>query len=313
MAGWDASQLPVLSGRTAIVTGSNSGIGWRIARQLAVHGARVVLACRDVTRAEQAAMRIRQTGPPVEVEVQLLDLADMSAIRAFAEHWRDPLHVLVNNAAVMAPPKRARTRDGFELQFGTNHLGHFVLTGLLLPALLRAVNPRVVTVSSKAHFNGRDDLIHANENGRYRPLRGYSNSKLANLLFALELQRRATAHGVALSSTAAHPGMCATGLYVDPEGLGAKPLVRTFGPPFAKVFLQSAAAGATAPLYAASVAEPGSYTGPQRIRETRGQIGPAKLSRLAQDTSLARRLWSVSEDLTGFRYPWPAEVRISGS
>jgi NAD(P)-dependent dehydrogenase (short-subunit alcohol dehydrogenase family) len=313
MAGWDASQLPVLSARTAVVTGSNSGIGWQVARQLAIHGARVVLACRDMTRAAHAATRIRQIGPPVEVDVQLLDLADMSAIRAFAERWHGPLHLLVNNAGVMAPPKRASTRDGFELQFGTNHLGHFVLTGLLLPALLRAVDPRVVTVSSAAHHSGRDDVIHANENGTYRPHQAYSNSKLANLLFALELQRRAAAHGVALASTAAHPGMCATGLYVDPEGIGANPFVRTLGPPFGKVFLQSAAAGATAPLYAATVADPGSYTGPQHIRETRGPIGPAKLSRLAQDTSLARRLWSVSEDLTGFRYPWPADVRVNGS
>jgi NAD(P)-dependent dehydrogenase (short-subunit alcohol dehydrogenase family) len=305
MAGWDASQLPVLSGRTAIVTGANSGIGWHIARELAAHGARVVLACRDVTRAKQAAERIRNGGPPVDVDVELLDLADMSSVRAFAAHWRAPLHLLVNNAGVMAPPHRSTTRDGFELQFGTNHLGHFVLTGLLLPSLLRAETPRVVTVSSVAHFSGRDDVVQANDNGTYRAQQAYSNSKLANLLFALELQRRANAHHVKLSSTAAHPGMCSTGLYVDPEGIGANRLVRTMGPAFGKVFLQSASAGASAPLYAAAAAEPGSYTGPQRFRETRGPIGPAKVSRLARDKSLARRLWSVSEDLTGFRYPWP--------
>jgi len=305
MAGWDASQLPVLSGRTAIVTGANSGIGWHIARELAAHGARVVLACRDVTRAKQAAERIRNGGPPVEVDVELLDLADMSSVRAFAAHWRAPLHLLVNNAGVMAPPHRSATRDGFELQFGTNHLGHFVLTGLLLPALLRADSPRVVTVSSVAHFGGRDDVVQANDNGTYRGQQAYSNSKLANLLFALELQRRANAHKVKLSSTAAHPGMCSTGLYVDPEGVGANRLVRAVGPAFGKVFLQSASAGAAAPLYAAAAADPGSYTGPQRFRETRGPIGPAKVSRLARDKSLARRLWSVSEDLTGFRYPWP--------
>jgi len=305
MAGWDASQLPVLSGRRAIVTGANSGIGWHIAKELAAHGARVVLACRDVTRGKQAAERIRNGGPAVDIEVQPLDLSDMSSIRAFADHWHDLLHLLVNNAGVMAPPKRTTTRDGFELQFGTNHLGHFVLTGLLLPALLRAGPSRVVTMSSVAHFGGSDGVIHANENGTYRAQQSYANSKLANLLFALELQRRATAQGVPLSSTAAHPGMCATGLFVDPEGIGANPVVRTVGPPLAKVFLQSAAAGATAPLYAAVEAEPGAYTGPQRVRETRGPIGPAKMSQPAQDKSLARRLWSVSEDLTGFRYPWP--------
>jgi NAD(P)-dependent dehydrogenase (short-subunit alcohol dehydrogenase family) len=305
MAGWDASQLPVLSGRTAIVTGANSGVGWHVARELAAHGARVVLACRDVTRAKQAAERIRNGGPHVDVEVELLDLADMSSVRAFADHWRDPLHLLVNNAGVMAPPRRTATRDGFELQFGTNHLGHFVLTGLLLPALLRAGGSRVVTVSSLAHFSGREDVVHANADDSYRGSQAYANSKLANLLFALELQRRAASHGVPLSSVAAHPGLSATGLFVDPEGVGANPIVRTFGPPLAKVFVQSAAAGAQSILYAATVAPPGSYNGPQRLRETRGPVGPAKVSRLVRDEALARRLWSVSEDLTGFRYPWP--------
>jgi NAD(P)-dependent dehydrogenase (short-subunit alcohol dehydrogenase family) len=306
MAGWDASQLPVLSGRTAIVTGANSGIGWHIAKELAAHGARVVLACRDVTRAKQAAERIRNGGAPVEVDVELLDLADMASVRGFADHWRDPVHLLVNNAAVMAPPRRASTRDGFELQFGTNHLGHFVLTGLLLPALLAGAPSRVVTLSSVAHFGGRDDVVNANDNGTYRAQQAYSNSKLANLLFALELQRRATTHKVRLSSAAAHPGICATGLYIDPEGVGANRVVRAIGQPLARVFLQSASAGATSALYAAACAEPGSYTGPQHFRETRGPIGPAKISRLARDKSLARRLWSVSEDLTGFRYPWPS-------
>jgi NAD(P)-dependent dehydrogenase (short-subunit alcohol dehydrogenase family) len=305
MAGWDASQLPVLSGRTAIVTGANSGIGWHVAKELAAHGARVVLACRDVTRAKQAAERIRNGGPPVEIDIELLDLADMASVRAFAHHWRDPVHLLVNNAAVMAPPRRASTRDGFELQFGTNHLGHFVLTGLLLPALLAGAPSRVVTLSSVAHFGGRDDVVNANDNSTYRAQQAYSNSKLANLLFALELQRRAAGHKVPVSSAAAHPGMCATGLYADPEGVGANRLVRTVGQPLAKMFLQSASAGAASALFAAAAAEPGSYTGPQRFRETRGPIGPAKISRLARDKSLARRLWSVSEDLTGFRYPWP--------
>jgi len=265
----------------------------------------VVLACRDVTRAKQAAERIRNGGPHVDVEVELLDLADMSSVRAFAEHWRDPLHLLVNNAGVMAPPRRTTTRDGFELQFGTNHLGHFVLTGLLLPALLRAEASRVVTVSSLAHFSARADVVHGNVDDTYRGSQAYANSKLANLLFALELQRRAVAHRVPLSSTAAQPGLSATGLFVDPEGVGANRFVRTLGPPLAKVFVQSAAAGSVPVLYAAAMAPPGSYTGPQRLRETRGAVGPAKVSRLVRDGALARRLWSISEDLTGFRYPWP--------
>jgi NAD(P)-dependent dehydrogenase (short-subunit alcohol dehydrogenase family) len=305
MTGWDATQLPVLGGRTAIVTGANSGIGWHVAKQLARRGARIVLACRDVGRAKEAAARIQGSGPPVDVEVAELDLADMASVRAFGEGWQEPVHLLVNNAGVMAPPRRASTRDGFELQFGTNHLGHFVLTGLLLPWLLRDADARVVTVSSLSHFGGRTDVLRANDTGSYRPQRAYANSKLATLLFALELQRRAATYGVPLTSTAAHPGICATGLFADPEGIGAIRVVRTFAPAFVTVFFQSAAAGAVSVLYAATAAEPGSYTGPQRFRETRGPIGPAKTSRLAHDESLARRLWSVSEELTGFRYPWP--------
>jgi NAD(P)-dependent dehydrogenase (short-subunit alcohol dehydrogenase family) len=311
MTGWDATQLPVLSGRTAIVTGANSGVGWQVAKQLARHGARVVLACRDVGRAKQAAARIQGSGPPVDVEVAELDLADMASVRAFGESWQEPVHLLVNNAGVMAPPRRASTRDGFELQFGTNHLGDFVLTGLLLPALLRAAGARVVTVSSVVHFGGNTEVLRANDTGSYRPQRTYANSKLANLLFALELHRRAAAYGVPLTSTAAHPGMCATGLVADPAGIGAIRVVRAFGPAFVRVFFQSAAAGALPVLYAATAAAPGSYTGPQHLRETRGPIGPARLSRLAGDESLARRLWSVSEDLTGFRYPWPSQGRPS--
>src|SRR5215470_4037768 len=179
MSGWDAGQLPVLAGRTAIVTGANSGVGWQVAKQLARRGARVVLACRDVGRAKQAAARIQGSGPPVDVEVAELDLAHMASVRAFGEGWQEPVHLLVNNAAVMAPPRRASTRDGFELQFGTNHLGHFVLTGLLLPALLAGAPSRVVTLSSVAHFGGRDDVVNANDNGTYRAQQAYSNSKLA--------------------------------------------------------------------------------------------------------------------------------------
>ena len=295
----------MLVGRTAVVTGANSGIGWHTARELAAHGARVVLACRDVERGKQAADRIRNTFPHADVDVVELDLADMSSIRTFGEQWQEPLHLLVNNAGVMAPPRRAITRDGFELQFGTNHLGHFVLTGLLLPALLAAKAPRVVTVASLAHFTGREDVVNGNSGGPYRAQRTYGNSKLANLLFAMELQRRASARGLDLSSTAAHPGFAATGLVADPQGMGANPVIRVGGTVFMRLFTQSAAAGARAVLYAAVVAEPGSYTGPQRLGQTRGPIGPARLSALGRNPELARRLWEASTEFTGLRYPWP--------
>jgi NAD(P)-dependent dehydrogenase (short-subunit alcohol dehydrogenase family) len=304
MGGWGAAQIPALEGRTAVVTGANSGIGWQAAKELAARGARVVLACRDVERAKQAADRIVAACAGADVEVAELDLADMTSVRSFGEQWHDPLDLLINNAGVMAPPTRMSTRDGFELQFGTNHLGHFVLTGLLLPALLATPAPRVVTVSSVAHFSGQPDVVNGNSGGAYRAQQAYSNSKLANLLFAMELQRRADAQDLALVSTAAHPGLCATGLVADREGMGANRVVRAVGPAFVRAFTQSAAAGARSTLYAATVAEPGSYTGPQRFGETRGPVGPARLSSLASDEALARRLWAVSVELTGFRYPW---------
>ncbi|MEP7180340.1 MAG: oxidoreductase [Pseudonocardiales bacterium] len=303
---WTEDRLPSVTNRVAVVTGANSGIGWFAARELARHGMRVVLACRDVTKAEQAADRIRAGSSSADVEVAELNLASMISVQKFADWWRGPLDLLVNNAGVMAPPKPAATEDGFELQFGTNHLGHFVLTGLLLGDLLAAPAPRVVTVASIAHFGGTDSVLEGNVGETYHPQRTYSNSKLANLLFALQLQRMADERGLPVVSAAAHPGVSSTGLVSDRQGMGASPFMRNVAPLFVKAFTQSAKAGARPTLYAATAAEPGSYTGPQRFGETRGPIGPAKLSRFASDEDLARRLWLVSEELTGFRFPWPA-------
>jgi len=268
-----------------------------------------MLACRDIERGKQAADDIRNRVPDADIEVRHIDLADMTSVREFGEGYDGPLHLLVNNAGVRRPPRRAVTAHDFELQFGTNHLGHFVLTGLLLPALLVADDPRVVTVSSVAHHGGTADVLDGNAVGPYRPQRAYANSKLANLLFAFELQRRASAHGVPLTSTAAHPGFSATGLVADPEGAGANRLVRAVLPPLVTAFTQSAATGARAILFAATEAEPGSFTGPQRLHETRGPIGAAEASVLARDETLARQLWRVSEELTGFRYRWSGQHR----
>src|SRR3954447_4314433 len=204
MAGGTAHDVPDQSGGRVVVTGANSGIGFHAARELSAHGARVTLAVRDTAKGEAAAARM--TG---EVRVARLDLADLSSVRAFAETVEQPLDLLVNNAGVMATPLR-RTADGFELQVGTNHLGHFALTGLLLERLLAGDEPRVVTVSSAAHRMGRVDLGDLSfERRRYRRWTAYGQSKLANLLFAFELQRRA---GMALLSVAAHPGYAATNL-----------------------------------------------------------------------------------------------------
>jgi NAD(P)-dependent dehydrogenase (short-subunit alcohol dehydrogenase family) len=298
---WDASQLPDLTGRTAIVTGANSGIGLHTTKQLAAHGMRVVMACRNVDAATAAANSIRGGGA---VTVAKLDLASSASVREFAEAWDGPLDLLVNNAGVMAPPKLTMTDDGFELQFGTNHLGHFVLTGLLLPSLVASGAGRVVTVASVAHHGGTEAVLEGNVGGSYNAQKTYSNSKLANLLFALELHRELTAHEVPVTSTAAHPGVSATGLVGDRQGMGANPFLRVAGPIFVRVFTQSAAAGARATLFAATEGAPGSYTGPEWLGETRGPIGPARLSPFAQDEKLARRLWQVSEEMTGLRYGW---------
>jgi NAD(P)-dependent dehydrogenase (short-subunit alcohol dehydrogenase family) len=302
---WTPRQIPGLSGHTAVVTGANSGIGWAVALELAKHGARVVLACRDPARGRQAAARIVVRHAEADVEVAPLNLASMDSVREFGEKWEGPLDLLVNNAGVMAPPKRMRTENGFELQFGTNHLGHFVLTGLLLPALLQAPAARVVTVSSIAHLDGRADVLDGNA-GPYRPQPAYANSKLANLLFALQLQRNFEARGLDLTSTAAHPGVAATGLFSDSQGMGKNPLLRVIAPVATRVIFQSAASGARPVLYAATDAQPGSYSGSQWLHQTRGPVGPGTMSKLAGDPLLARRLWEASEDLTGFRYAWPS-------
>ena len=257
------------------------------------------MACRNVEAGESAAAAMKAGDA---VRVARLDLASAASVREFAETVSGPVDLLINNAGVMAPPRLSHTEDGFEKQFGTNHLGHFVLTGLLLPALIESGHGRVVTVSSVAHHGGTEAVLDGNLDEGYHPQKTYSNSKLANLLFAFELHRELTAHGLPVTSTAAHPGVSATGLVGDKEGMGASPFMRVVGPLFVKVFTQSAAAGARAVLSAATEAAPGSYTGPQRFGETRGPIGPARVSSFAQDEKLARRLWQVSEEMTGLRY-----------
>ncbi len=300
---WSPAAIPSLTGTTAVVTGANSGIGWHTAAELARHGADVTLAVRNVDKGEAAAAEMRE-GATGSVRVSRLNLASLASVREFAEAWDGPLGLLVNNAGLMAPPRYQATQDGFELQIGTNHLGHFALTGRLLPALLAAPAPRVVTVSSIAHHQGRADVVEGNPAERYNPAAAYGNSKLANLLFAVELQRRASLAGVALTSTAAHPGVASTRLFTSEQGLGAIPGVKQLAPLFLKIAFQSPKAGALPTLYAATAATPGSYTGPQTLRESRGRPGPAKLGRLASDEALAGKLWGVSEDLTGVRYEW---------
>ncbi|MES5821536.1 oxidoreductase [Streptomyces sp. RG80] len=295
---WNASQLPDLTGRTAVVTGANSGIGLAAADALARAGAHVVFAVRDPERGRTAAATL--TG---STEVRRLDLADLSSVREFAAAWEGPLDLLINNAGVMMLPEQ-RTRDGFEMQFGTNHLGHFALTNLLLPYL----TDRVVTVSSGLHRGGTgviafDDL---NQAANYNPTRAYAQSKLANLLFTLELQRRLTESGSAVRATAAHPGYAATNL----QSHAASPLSRAFMKLGNRFMAQDDKAGALPTLYAATQDLPGaSYVGPDGFQELRGAPTLVGRSAAASDPEAARRLWTVSEELTGTRFPLDAALR----
>jgi NAD(P)-dependent dehydrogenase (short-subunit alcohol dehydrogenase family) len=296
---WTPDQIGDLSGTTALVTGANSGIGLVEARELARHGADVVLAVRDTDAGDAGAERIRAAGVTGTVRVERLDLASLESVHALAERFEGPLDLLVNNAGVMAPPRRRETSDGFELQFGTNHLGHFALTGLLMPRLLQAPAPRVTTVSSIAHHAGDGAVLEGNPAQGYNPQTTYGRSKLANLLFALELQRRATASGSTLTSTAAHPGVSGTNLIASRDGLGSIPVIGALSQWGVRRLFPSPDKGAEAILFAATDAAPGSYSGPTGFREVRGPVGEARQSTLAQDATLAALLWERSEELTG--------------
>ncbi len=297
LPGFKPRDLPDLSGTRAVVTGANSGIGFHAAAALARAGAEVVLACRSTAKGAEAAKRIRG-----RVSVERLDLASQTSVREFAEGFEGSLDLLVNNAGVMTPPSYRETPEGQELQFGTNHLGHFALTGLLLPRLLKSPTPRVVTVSSIAHHRGDESVLEGNPPTSYEPSKAYGNSKLANLLFAFELHRRSEAAGSALVSTAAHPGVSATNLVGSSDGMGSNALVRATAPFFMPVLFQSSGAGANPTLWAATFGQPGSYVGPQWLMESRGRLGEAKLSRHARNEDLGRRLWDLSEATTGVTF-----------
>jgi NAD(P)-dependent dehydrogenase (short-subunit alcohol dehydrogenase family) len=286
-----SASIPDMTGRSVIVTGANSGIGRAAASQLAGAGARVILAVRSTEKGETAAASM-----PGETEVRQLDLASLDSVREFAATWKGEIDLLINNAGVMVPPL-SRTAEGFELQFGTNHLGHFALTNLLL----EHVTGRVVTVSSTGHRMGRIDFDDLNwERKPYRAWRAYGQSKLANLLFTVELQRRLIDVGSPVLATAAHPGYAATNLQFH-SGSRVFELIGAAGN---RLLAQSEEDGALPTLYAALADVPGnSFAGPGGFMEQRG---PAKLvgrSAAAKDADVARRLWDVSEDLTGTRFP----------
>jgi NAD(P)-dependent dehydrogenase (short-subunit alcohol dehydrogenase family) len=299
---WDADRIPDQTGRTAVVTGANSGLGLVTARELARAGATVVMACRNLDRGHAAVDAIRSAVPDAQLQLDELDLASLASVRSFADRFtqtRDALDLLINNAGVMAAPRRL-TEDGFELHLGTNHLGHFALANLLLPAMEGREDARVVTLSSNAHKTVRG-IAFDNLGGERRYFRwnAYGQSKLANLLFALELDRRLRAQGSTVKSLAAHPGYAATNLQSAAAPLVDR-LVMKVGN---AVVAQSDEMGALCVLYAATEPglEGGTYIGPDGIGEQRGYPKIVQPSRAAKDEQTAHRLWEVSEGLTGVR------------
>jgi NAD(P)-dependent dehydrogenase (short-subunit alcohol dehydrogenase family) len=292
---WTAGDISAQDGRTFVITGANSGIGLEAARALGAAGAHVVVACRDASKGEHAVADL--VG---DFDVRRLDLADLASVRAFAAELDGDVDVLIDNAGVMAVP-RAKTADGFELQLGTNHLGHFALAGLLLPR----IRDRVVTIASQAHRTGRINFGDLQSERHYQRWIAYGQSKLANLLFMMELQRRLDAAGSPLRSVAAHPGYSATNLQSHTQSIQDQ-LMGIAN----RLIAQSAAMGALPTLYAATVDLPGAaYVGPDGLFEQRGHPRLVDMSGAAKDADTARRLWEVSEELTGVRYDFGKSAR----
>jgi NAD(P)-dependent dehydrogenase (short-subunit alcohol dehydrogenase family) len=299
MAGSRQGEIPSQLGKTAVVTGATGGLGYETALALAKAGAEVILTGRDDRKGQSAIEKISREVIGAKISYEHLDLASLASIADFAQRMgvRQSLDLLINNAGVMALPRRQTTADGFEMQFGTNYLGHFALTARLMPLLRRSSGPRVVSVSSLAHRTGFIDFDDLQGARVYSPWKAYGQSKLACLVFALELQRRSDAGGWNLTSNAAHPGFSRTNLFASGPG-GLLSVATDFAAP---LFGHSAADGARPILFAATSpqAEPGAYYGPGGIGELRGAPAPALIMPQARDAATAARLWDVSEKLTG--------------
>jgi NAD(P)-dependent dehydrogenase (short-subunit alcohol dehydrogenase family) len=299
---WTAADVPDQAGRTAVVTGANSGIGFDAAVVLAKRGADTVLACRDTGKAGAAAARLAAAAPGASVSVVRLDLASLESVRAAADQILDAcqrVDLLINNAGLMWPGY-GRTADGFELQFGTNHLGHFALTGLLLEAMLPVPGSRVVTVSSTGHRTGRINFADLQSQRHYGRMAAYAQSKLANLMFTYELQRRLSAAGAPAAALAAHPGVAFTELTRSLPGV-----IQSANHAIGGLFTQSAAMGALPTLRAATdpAAAGGEYYGPSGLAQTKGYPIRVSSSARSRDQATQRRLWAESERLTGVTYP----------
>jgi NAD(P)-dependent dehydrogenase (short-subunit alcohol dehydrogenase family) len=313
MSDWTVKDIPPQTGRIAVITGANSGIGYEAAKALAHAGAKVIIASRNETKANEALANIRAATPGADVAFEPLDLASLDSVaRTAARISATVPHIdlLINNAGVMAIPDRHETEDGFEMQMGANYIGHFAWTMRLLPKVFSAEAPRVVTVSSLAHRSGRINFDDLQWRGRYRSWPAYCQSKLATLLFSLELDRIARAEGWMLKSVAAHPGYAVTGLQTAGPRMGrdrpgSLEILAKLVEPIAS---QSAAGGALPTLLAATspTAESGTMYGPSGFYELKGPPVRAKIASHARDQAIRRRLWDVSEQLTGLKISLPA-------
>ncbi len=309
---WSVADIPSQNGKLAVVTGATGGLGYETALALARAGAEVLVTGRNTEKGRVAIEQIKRAVPSAKVRFAMLDLASLTSIRAFAASLianGRPVDLLINNAGVMDLPTRRLTQDGFELQFGTNHLSHFALTALLLPLLRKAQAPRVVNVSSLAHRGGKIDFANLQAERKYNSWAAYQQSKLANLLFTFELQRQSDAFGWGLMSSAAHPGYARTELIPNGPGTGG---LKGMGMKVLGSFLShSAAAGALPTLFAATASEaaPNGYYGPNGFYELKGSVAPAEVLPQAKDEAVARKLWEVSEQLTGVK--WPAREQTS--
>jgi NAD(P)-dependent dehydrogenase (short-subunit alcohol dehydrogenase family) len=302
---WTQKDMPDLTSSTAVVTGANSGIGYEVTRAFAQKGAHVVMACRNVKRAETAATQILKEFPDASLEIMRIDLIDLSSVRDFAHKFSERyqfLHILCNNAGIMLAP-HVKTVDGFELHLGVNYLGHFALTGLLLNRLLATENARIVTMSSVAHHRGDINFDDVNWEKSYSRMGAYGRSKLANLLFTYELQRRLETVKSTVISVAAHPGWAATNLQSTGLHMGGGRLWRFVFKIGNPLFAQSAAMGALPVLYAATAeVNGGDYIGPGGWQEWGGYPEPVRSSDKSYDKKAAQMLWEISEEMTGVHY-----------
>ena len=304
MTDWTIANIPPQAGKLAVVTGATGGLGYQTAMRLAQAGAEVVLTGRNEAKGREAVSKIRNQFPDANIRFEALDLASLASVAGFAGRFasaHSSLDLLINNAGVMALPTRQTTADGFEMQFGTNYLGHYALTAQLLPLLRRAHQPRVVSLSSIAHRTGFIQFSDLQGERFYSPWKAYNQSKLAMLMFALELQRRSDAAGRNLMSNASHPGWARTDLFANGPGFGLISLASQFAAP---LFSQSAESGALPTLYAATSpqAEGGGYYGPNGLYELRGAPAPARIMPQARDKAAAAKLWDVSQQLTGVSF-----------